>query len=632
MKITGLSGQSHIAVGITTEKQLMFDGTAGDFFGALNNGAIINLKGSARRFVGDTMAVGGIILQGNAQRGVGHAMSGGIIVIRGTVNGDIGQLMRGGTIIVSGNCGPRSGAYMFNGDLIIASNAGEELGLNMVGGAIYIGGKPRSIGNNAQVVSLTIADESKLKKYFEHYGIKQEPSVFRKIVPISKNPWKDKVFDYNISPNSYASTGKETITEKPLTALEKAACEIMNKTKSSLLSATGPNNDEGTSYFDKLSILPTQTKPIKDLKLLDTSFELQVTIGDKLEAPLVLDVPFILSNRGAGVVSKSCKMAFAFAAAQVNTALDTPSGTYSEEVELIKKYNGKIIHSWDAARLTANANYLTQCSAVQIVLGTGGTGAMSTMIPAAKLNSELSIMWQIPEGIDVILPPKLFDFDVPADLKRHVDLLREITEFNLPILIKLAAGNIYDDTKLAVRAGADAIVIEGYDWCNQNSPTISANNLGVPAIAAIPQCVKALRDTRADKRGVKLLVAGGFRNGADIFKALALGADAAVINKAAEIAIGCDLCGKCNTNTCPAGVATTDPEREIKLDWVEAGQKLENYLITVTNELKLLLLLTGNSSISTIDSNLLRALDYHTAAVTGVPLAGFDKILPMWEH
>ena len=623
MKITGLGGQNYIAVGLTTTKQLMFDGTAGDFFGALNNGAIINLKGTARRFLGDTMSGGGIILQGNAQRGVGHAMTGGIIVIRGNVTGDIGQMAKGGTIIVSGNCGPRSGAYMFNGELIIGGNVGADIGLNMMGGTIYVGGKLGALGNNVQNRELTIAEEAKLRKYFDHYGITQDVGEFSKLVPISTNPMKDKFFQLN------SKLEKPQPEQKNLE--DKIIHEITTKTENDLLHFTRSFKNIGL-YMDRLSIIPAQTKPIKNFKLLDSEIDMRLTIGAKLGSPLQLEVPFILSNRGAGVVSKSCQMAYVFAGAKLKTAVNSTGGTYPEGFELNSKHNGKLIQNWDLGRFGVNVEYLTKGNAIEIILGKGGSGSLQTIIPAAKINSELKDMWQIPEAADIILPPKMFDFDVPADLKRHVELLREITEKKLPIMIKLAAGNVYEDTKLAIRAGADAIILEGFDEYDSSQLDITANNLGLPTIATIPQGSKAFRDIRADNRDIKLLVSGMFRNGADIYKALALGADGVVINKTAEMAIGCKLCGDCNSNACPEGIATTHPEREIKLDWVEAGQKLQNFLSTVCAELKLLIILAGYRAVSEIDIKSLRALDYDTAAVTGAPLIGYKKLLPMWEH
>ena len=239
MKITGLSGQHYVAVGLATEKQLVFEGTVGDFFGAFNNGSIINLNGSARRFLGNNISNGGIIVQGNAQRGVGQGILGGIIVIRGNVTGDIGQLAKGGTIIISGNCGDRCGAYMFDGDLIIAGNVGKDTGLYMVGGTIFVGGEVGSLGANAQVRDLTIPDETKLKKYFDHYGITKATSDFKKIITVEKRPWKNKLFEFetksNISKKATKTSNLNNITDLnrswSASWSESEICEIIEKTK-----------------------------------------------------------------------------------------------------------------------------------------------------------------------------------------------------------------------------------------------------------------------------------------------------------------------------------------------------------------------------------------------------------------
>jgi isopentenyl diphosphate isomerase/L-lactate dehydrogenase-like FMN-dependent dehydrogenase len=71
---------------------------------------------------------------------------------------------------------------------------------------------------------------------------------------------------------------------------------------------------------------------------------------------------------------------------------------------------------------------------------------------------------------------------------------------------------------------------------------------------------------------------------------------------------------------------------ETKLDWVEAGQRLTNFLKTIDLELKFLMVLTGAKNCSELDKDLLRALDYSTAAITGTKLIGYDKTLPMWAH
>ncbi len=622
VKIKGLNGQNYIAVGLSIDKPLSFEGNVGDFFGALNNGTIVNLSGNARRFLGDTMTNGGIIVQGNVQRGAGIAISGGIIVIRGNVTGDIGQLARGGTMIVSGNTGPRTGAFMFNGDIIVAGNVGKDVGQSMVGGVIYVGGKIGTLGENSQIFDISETDIIKLRKYFKHYGILKDPVEFKKILPLQKNPIKASLIE-PFNDLKTITQGSRTVTD-----------QITRRTRAGLLFSADANyHDDGSrSIFDHLAILPVQIKPNKNINMLELDLDTKVTIGRSLIAPLVLETPFYLSSRGAGFISRASKMAFIYSAAKLKTALDSGYACYPDEREFSLKYGGKLIHQWNFGRLGMNIEAITSCAGIEIVMGNCYSGSLLPEIPSLKITPELRKLWKLPGGVDFFLPPYMLDFDVAADLKRHVELLKEVTEQKIPVLIKLAAGDVYEDTKLSVRAGADAVVIDCYDECNTSTLDITANNFGLVSLAAISPAVKALKDTRADKRGVKLLVSGTFRNGADIFKALALGANAVALGKTAEIAIGCTQCGNCNSNSCMAGIGTTDTEHETKFDWVDAGKKLTNFLNTLNKELKLLMVLTGCKTLADISKDCLRALDYDMAAITGTRLAGYDKTLPMWEH
>jgi glutamate synthase domain-containing protein 2 len=627
VKITGLNGQSYIAVGLSVEKQLSFEGTTGDFFGALNNGSILNLKGSTQRFLGDTMNKGGIILQGNAKRGVGTAMKGGIIVVRGNVAGDVGQLLNGGTILISGKTGSLTGAYMRNGEIIVAGDVGSKLGLNMVGGAIFVGGNIVSTGDNTRVRKLTNADKSRLLKYFSHYGIKGKIENFQKVVPSDKNPISSKLFDFD-NKNKITSIQRDEIIDEILKKTETGKLKISGSNFNNLIGPRPPSN----SILDNLAIIPNQTQPISSIDLWREKIDLKCKIGGTLGSPIELAAPIILASRGVGTVSKSCKMALVYAAGKHKIAVDTGGLTYPEEFELRTKYGGKFIHQWNIDRMGVGKDYITNANGIQLVLGFGGSGGLVPIIPSNKLNDELIKILNIQKGTELVLPTKLFDFDVPADLKRHVELLREVTDYKLPIMVKISTGNVYDDTRLALRAGADAVILEGPDTFDQNLPNITSDNLGIPTPAAIQPAIKAFKDARAPNKGNKLVVSGFFKNGADIFKTLALGADCVVIKTAAEVAMGCKLCGLCHTNSCEAGIGTTDPNLETKLDWIDAGEKLSNFLNTLVNELKLLMILSGSTSVNDINKNNLYAMDYNTATQTGTKLIGYDKLLPVWEH
>jgi glutamate synthase domain-containing protein 3 len=186
----GLAGQDSIAVGLSSDAEILVVGDAGDYFGAYNNGAVITLTGTAGRYLGDSMSRGGIILKGRARHGVGVYMTGGIIVVKGGVEGDCGQFNSGGTIIVNGKVGDNVGAYMNSGTIIVTGTAGKNVGNWMVGGEIYLGSGAESAGENVAQVELTEKDIEKLKKYFGHYGIIYDKlEDYTRLVPKDSSPF-----------------------------------------------------------------------------------------------------------------------------------------------------------------------------------------------------------------------------------------------------------------------------------------------------------------------------------------------------------------------------------------------------------------------------------------------------------
>jgi glutamate synthase domain-containing protein 2 len=607
VKISGLGGQDAIAVGLEKEIDISVKGSAGDFFGALNKGAIVTLTGNARRFLGDTMSLGGVIVNGNVRRGAGIGMLGGIIVIRGEVDGDLGQLNKAGTIIVSEDAGNDVGALMYGGEIIVAGNTGKNLGHCMLGGSIYIGGEIGSMGTNTKIVDITSTEIDKLQTYFKHYGIKANPDDFRKIVA------DDPRF----------SNLPEFVVECPPHEKNDYKPALGNKFPS----------------FNDLVIITSQIKPPLAVDFFRDDIETEVVIGtDNVINPLKLKIPIFLSPPVYGEVGISTKMAFAYGASLTGTATTVgEAGSFKDELDICTKHGGKLIVQWTPGRFGVDVTHLKNCNAIEIKLGGLKGTRLPDYIPAVKNSPEVAKAWNVPENIDIVYPSRHLDLDRPPDLKKHISLLREVTDYKVPIIVRIGAGSVYEDTRLAIRAGADAVAIELPErniLTKRNTLTARAlTNINLPGIAAFAVAKKAIESIPpSQKRKIKILAIGDFQTGADIFKALALGADAVGIDTPALISIGCTECGKCDTNTCEAGIATLNPGLEIKLDWVEAGKKLTGFINEVVSELKVLTALVGYQNISQLNADDLRALSYNISAVTGIKLAGYERRLPMWEH
>ena len=115
--------------------------------------------------------------------------------------------------------------------------------------------------------------------------------------------------------------------------------------------------------------------------------------------------------------------------------------------------------------------------------------------------------------------------------------IREITDWEKPIYVKIGATRPYFDVALAVKAGADVVVLDGMQGGTAATQEVFIEHVGIPILAAIRPAVQALQDLGMHRK-VQLIVSGGIRNGADVAKAMALGADAVASGTAALLAMG----------------------------------------------------------------------------------------------
>jgi glutamate synthase domain-containing protein 2 len=235
------------------------------------------------------------------------------------------------------------------------------------------------------------------------------------------------------------------------------------------------------------------------------------------------------------------------------------------------------------------------------------------------------------ETPEILGPGHHIDLVSASDLKLHVELLREVTNYNIPVMVKIGAGDVYESTRDAIKTDADGVIVDmGLD--PYYTPSSVKGSYGTDLLGSIPPAVRAFNSEKAGRKGVKLLVSGGFRNGADIVKALAMGADATGLSESAAVAIGCDLCGSCPAGRCKKGITTRDKNLKSYLNWKTAGQKLSRYLAATKKEIELLMGHAGVNSVKDLSNHHLRALTYDAAAITGLKLVGYDRELPMWFH
>ncbi len=393
------------------------------------------------------------------------------------------------------------------------------------------------------------------------------------------------------------------------------------------------------THFDDLTFLSTGLTrfPLEGYK---ERCNTQTVIGSIRAAnPLVLETPIYISGMSYGALSANAKTALGKGAAMVGTASCTGDGGMLQSE---RDASTKLIYQVLPSRYGFNPHHLIQAQAVEIVVGQGAKPGTGGMLMGVKVLDHIADMRDLPRGIDQRSPARHPDWLGPDDLAVKIEQLREATDWRVPIHVKLGACRVDDDVKLAAKAGADAIVIDSMVAGTGASAEVLIEHSGIPTVPAIVMAREALRELGLYGK-VSLIASGGIRNGADVAKALALGADAVAIGIGALVALNCNKeipesdfineigvpagqCHHCHTGKCPVGITTQDPELTKRLDPDEAAERVANYLNSMTMEVALLTRSLGKGDVHSLEPEDLAALTIEASAMARVPLVGTNKV------
>src|SRR5210317_5745 len=236
--------------------------------------------------------------------------------------------------------------------------------------------------------------------------------------------------------------------------------------------------------FDDLLILPSQLSRLS----IDTYREdckTQTVLGTRFaKKPLVIETPIMISGMSYGALSKEAKTALAKSTQIVGTSINNGEGGLLPE-ERDNSY--KQVIQITPSRMGFSLENIEAADALEIICGIGAKPGLSGHLMGSKITKEIAEFRQLPEGIDLHSHPRHGDIFGADDMVLKIQELRDVTDWKIPIFVKIAAGRVKEDVKIAAKTGADGIVVDGSEGGTGAAPVVASAHLGIPTLPALVQ-------------------------------------------------------------------------------------------------------------------------------------------------
>ena len=392
------------------------------------------------------------------------------------------------------------------------------------------------------------------------------------------------------------------------------------------LSQTGHHGEMGAMgvpapelpRWNDIQLLAAQmaTKPLME----DVKVGTELIIGPNAKKPLKLNIPLFVSDMSFGALSEEAKIALAKGAELAGTGICSGEGGMLDEEQ---QSNSKYFYELASAKFGFEWDKLKKVQAFHFKGGQGAKTGTGGHLSGNKVVGKIAEVRKLKEGTPAVSPPTFADLNTPEDFKNFADKVREITG-GIPIGFKLSANHIEADIQFALDASADYIILDGRGGGTGAAPLIFRNNISVPTIPALARARKYL--DKVNRQDVTLIITGGIRVPDDFIKALALGADGIAVSNSALQSIGCVAARMCNTNNCPAGIATQKPELRAKLNIDKSAQQLFNFFSASTALMRVMARACGHNRLNQFNSKDLTTWKKEMADLTGIQFAGNAEI------
>jgi len=369
-------------------------------------------------------------------------------------------------------------------------------------------------------------------------------------------------------------------------------------------------------HWDDIQIMTAQmaTKPLFE----DVSVATELVIGPKAKKPLKLKIPLFVSDMSFGALSEEAKLSLSKGAEMAGTGICSGEGGMLPEEQ---QANSRYFYELASAQFGYDEKNLTNVQAFHFKGGQGAKTGTGGHLPGNKNVGRISEVRGIPEGESAISPPTFKNLNTAEDFKNFADRVREATG-GIPIGFKLSANHIEKDIQFALDASADYIILDGRGGGTGAAPEMFRDHISVPTIPALARARRYL-DEQGVSDEVTLIITGGLRVPMDFVKAMALGADGVAISNSAMQSIGCVAARMCNTNNCPAGIATQKADLRQRLNVDKSAAQLKNFFEASVELMQVMARACGRDSLSRLNKEDLATWNREMAMLSGVKYSGF---------
>ena len=370
-------------------------------------------------------------------------------------------------------------------------------------------------------------------------------------------------------------------------------------------------------HWDDIQVMVAQLakKPLME----DAPVSSELVIGPKAKKPLTLNIPLFVSDMSFGALSEEAKVALSKGAELAGTGICSGEGGMLPEEQ---QANSRYFYELASAGFGYDEGVLPKVQAFHFKGGQGAKTGTGGHLPANKNIGKIAQVRGIPEGQSAISPPTFADLNSAEDFKRFADRVREVSG-GIPIGFKLSANNIEQDMQFALDASADYIILDGRGGGTGAAPTMFRDHISVPTIPALARARRFL-DEKGKSGDVTLIITGGIRTPMDFVKALALGADGVAVSNSAMQAIGCVAARMCNSNNCPAGIATQKPELRARLKVDKSAQQLQRFFDSSVELMKVMARACGHHALQDFSQENLATWNTDMARLSGIRYSGYS--------